>query len=500
MKIPHLEKLFNWLEQSSHWGVHPDYRKEPAASRLISKLPLPPVLYLPLVQHAGAPAVAVVKVGDRVLAGQLLAEAGGNISAPIHAPAAGVIEAIGPHIAPHPSGLQVETITLRVTGTESVELERCDDPFSLPAEEMARRVGEAGVVGLGGATFPASPKLNLGRRAAVHTLVINGSECEPYLSCDDRLMQERAEGVIDGIRLIAYMIGAGRILIGIEDNKPTAYKTMCMAAAPFANVEVHSVPTRYPMGSGEQLMTWLTSVELPAGQRMASIGVLVHNVGTAYAIHRALRYGEPLTHRIVTVAGGAVRQPRNLEVAIGTPASVLVNFCGGLTEEPTRLVMGGPMMGQSLPSLDAPIIKGASGVLALTLAESGNPEEGDCIRCGMCTHACPLHLMPLEMAAAIRSGDVPAAQKMGLDDCLTCGACAYLCPAHIPLSHYFSYAKGESWAAEQSQRQQDQIREAGEAKKERLARELAERRAAMAKRKAEQEAAKKAVSKEEATS
>lgn len=490
VKIPYVDAIFNWLEHASHWGVHPDYRKEPAASRLIGVMPLPSYLYLPLQQHSGAPAVPVVKVGDAVLAGQLLAEAGGAVSAPVHAPAAGIVEAIGPLLAPHPSGLEADTITLKVTGTESIEYVACADPFALPPEELAKRVGQAGIVGLGGATFPAAPKLDLGRRSAVHTLVVNGSECEPYLSCDDRVMQERADAVIDGIRLMAYMIGAGRILIGIEDNKPAAVRIMRMAAQAFGNIEVHSVPTRYPMGSGEQLMSWLTGRELPAGARMASIGVLIHNVGTAYAVHRALRFGEPLIRRVVTVAGGAVRQPRNVDVALGTPASALIHFCGGLTEEPTRLVMGGPMMGIALPDLDVPVIKGCSGVLALSAAEAGETEEGDCIRCGACSQACPLHLMPLDMAAAIRAGDIQAAQGMGVEDCLTCGACAYLCPAHIPLSHYFDYAKGESWATAQSQRQQDLIRNMGDAKKERLAREAAERRAEMARRRAEAAAAK----------
>ena len=490
MRIPLIDRLFDLLDRAAHWGVHPDYRKEPAASRLIGKLPLPSMLYLPLVQHAGAPARAIVKVGDAVLAGQLLAEAGGAISAPVHAPAAGIVEAIGPRPAPHPSGLAVETITLRVTGSEHIDYPACHNPFALEPEELARRVEAAGVVGMGGATFPSAPKLHLGRRMAVHTLVINGGECEPYLSCDDRLMQERADDVLEGVRLIATMIGAGRILIGIEDNKPIAYKAMLQAAEHFPNISVQSVPTRYPMGSGEQLMTWLTGHELPAGARMASIGVLIHNVGTAYAVHRAIRFGEPLTHRIVTVAGAAIRQPRNLEVPIGTPASVLVDFCGGLTEEPLRLVMGGPMMGLALPSLDVPVIKGSSGVLALTAAECNETEEEDCIRCGACAHVCPLHLLPLDMAASVRAGDLEGAAKLGLEDCLTCGACSYICPAHLPLSHYFDFAKGERWANEQSQRQTDLIRQMSEAKRERLAREASERRAELMRRKAEAEAAK----------
>lgn len=496
MRIALLDKVFNLLDRAAHWGVHPEYHKEPAASRLIGKMPLPPYLYLPLVQHAGAPARAVVKVGDSVLAGQLLAEAGGAISAPVHAPAAGVIEAIGPRIAPHPSGLPVETITLKVTGSEHIDYPACSDPFSLSPEEMSRRIEAAGVVGMGGATFPSAPKLHLGRRMAVHTLVINGGECEPYLSCDDRLMQERADAVIEGIRLIATMIGAGRILVGVEDNKPVACKAMQQAAEAFPHISVQAVPTRYPMGSGEQLMTWLTGKELPAGARMASIGVLIHNVGTAYAVHRAIRYGEPLTHRIVTVAGDSVLQPRNLEVAIGTPASALVEFCGGLTEKPARLVMGGPMMGMALPSLDVPVIKGCSGILALTAAECNDSEEQDCIRCGACAHACPLHLLPLDMAASIRSGDLEGAAKMGLEDCLTCGACSYICPAHLPLSHYFDFAKGERWANEQSQRQNDMVRQSTEAKRDRLAREAIERREEMKRRKAAAEAAKAAEAQE----
>ena len=492
MRVALLDRFFDLLDRASQWGVHPDYRKEPAASRLIGKMLTPPYLYLPMVQHSGAPARPIVKVGDAVLAGQMLAEAGGNISAPVHAPAAGIIEAIGPRVAPHPSGLKVETITLKVTGSESIDYPVCEVPFSLSPEEMSRRVEAAGVVGMGGATFPSAPKLHLGRRMAVHTLVINGGECEPYLSCDDRLMQERAEGVIEGVRLIAVMVGAGRILIGIEDNKPIALKAMQQAAERFPNITVQGVPTRYPMGSGEQLMSWLTGKELPAGARMASIGVLVHNVGTAYAIHRALRFGEPLMRRIVTVAGRAVRQPRNIEVPIGTPVRALIEFCGGLTEEPMRLVMGGPMMGMTLPSLDAPVIKGCSGVLALTAAECGETDEQDCIRCGACARVCPLHLMPLDMAASVRAGDLEGAARLGLEDCLTCGACAYICPAHLPLSHYFDFAKGERWANEQVQRQNELIKQTTEAKRQRLARELAERRAEMARRKAQQEAEKAA--------
>ncbi len=479
------------LRLGLRWGVHPEARKQATARRGIQALPLPDMLHVPMLQHSGAPAKPVVSVGQRVLKGELLGASQGRISAPVHAPTSGTVVAIGDYPAPHPSGLPVLTVSIAPDGEDRwIEGALEQDPFALAPEEIAERVAAAGVVGLGGAAFPSSVKIALGQRAQVHTLLVNGSECEPYLSCDDRLMRERAEEIVDGIRIVLHAVGAREALCGIEDNKPQAIEAMRRAAAPFEAIRVVVLPTRYPMGSDRQLIRMLTGQEVPSDGRSADIGVLVHNVGTLYAIHQAVRHGRPLVSRIVTVAGGAVAQALNLEVPIGTPARHLIDACGGLRETPVRLLMGGPMMGMQLPSLDAPVIKGSSGILALSAHELPRESPSPCIRCGQCVSACPMNLMPFEMAAHIRSGELDEAQ--GLKDCISCGSCSYVCPAHIPLSHYFDYAKGELAARERNKLRQESIRKLTSARQERLEHEAREKAEAAARRKAERERAKAA--------
>ena len=476
-------------------GVHPVGRKELSAEAPICALPLPEHLYVSLQQHIGAPANAVVAVGDRVLKGQLIAASQGMVSAPVHAPTSGRVVAIGDHPAPHPSGLPVPTITIESDGEERwQEFDVPADPMALTPEEIANRVGAAGIVGLGGAAFPSAVKLNLSRKSGVTTLLMNGGECEPYLTCDDRLMRDRAREVVAGIRLIQRAVAAPQVLVGIEDNKPEAIAAM-RAAAEGSEVQVLSVPSMYPMGSEKQLIQALTGKEVPAGGRAADIGVLVHNVGTAYAVHEALTYGRPLVSRIVTVSGGAASVPRNLEVLIGTPAQALYDFCGGFSRVPARLVMGGPMMGQEMNNPHVPVIKGTSGVLALTHEEIGQPSPAPCIRCSTCVRACPVGLLPLEMSAHIRAGDLGAAVDLGLKDCIACGSCSYVCPAHIPLVHYFNYAKGDLAAKERGKLKQEATKKLAEARNERMARIAREREEAARQRaakKAAQEAAKKA--------
>ena len=299
--------------------MHPDAHKQPAADHPIEVLPLPRHLHMPLQQHVGAAASPIVSVGQHVLKGELIAESQGNISAPVHAPTSGTITAIVDVTHPHPSGLAASAITIEADGEDRwIDAAGTDDPFALAPEDIAKRVGAAGVVGLGGATFPSAVKLALGRRVAVSTLIINGGECEPYLSCDDRLMREHAADVVDGMRIIRHAIGADNILCGIEDNKSAAIAAMKDAAAAFPEVRIVVVPSRYPMGSDKQLIQTLTGKEVPADGRAADVGVLVHNVGTAYAVHNAVRHGRALVTRVVTVNGGAVVRPRNLLVPIGT--------------------------------------------------------------------------------------------------------------------------------------------------------------------------------------
>ncbi|HEX5363382.1 MAG TPA: electron transport complex subunit RsxC [Gallionella sp.] len=471
-------------------GVHPQGRKELAADCPIRVLPLPKTFFLPLQQHIGAPAKPVVNIGDHVLKGQLIAAAQGAVSSSIHAPTSGVVTALGDNPAPHPSGLPVPTITLESDGEERwIETETLDDPFALSEEEIAARVAAAGIVGLGGATFPAALKLSLSR--GVQTLIINGGECEPYLTCDDRIMRERAARIVEGIRLIAYAVGAKEVLVGIEDNKQEAIQAMRSAARNSA-VKVVEMPSMYPMGSEKQIIQVLTGREIPAGGRPADIGVLVHNVATAYAVQQAIRFGRPLISRIVTVSGGAIRVPCNVEALIGTPVQALIELAGGYAQPAARLVLGGPMMGQHFVNTAVPVVKGTSGVLALTSAEIGQDAASPCIRCSTCVRACPVGLVPLEMASRIRAGDLSGAVDLGLKDCIACGSCSYVCPAHIPLVHYFNYAKGELAAQERSKLKQEATKKLAEARGERIARIERERAEAMAKRKAAREAKERA--------
>ncbi|AKH21682.1 electron transport complex subunit RsxC [Sedimenticola thiotaurini] len=471
-------------------GVHPQDRKQLSAEQAIEPLPLPPLLHIPLQQHIGAPAEPLVRRGDLVKKGALLAASQGAISAPVHAPTSGRIMGVGGYPAHHASGLSVRTITLKPDGQDEWidTLDPVVEPFNLPPDEIARRVAEAGIVGMGGATFPSAVKLNLRNRYRLHTLVINGAECEPYLTCDDRLMREQPEQVLDGVLLMARALGVERILLAIENNKPAAQAAMGEAAQAHAWVTVVGLPTRYPMGSEKHLVQTLTGQETPARGLTADIGVVVHNVATALAVHEALRHGRPLISRVMTVSGGAIRTPRNLRVPLGTPLSYLVDYCGGFVREPSRLVSGGPMMGQPLPSTRVPAVKGSNGLLALTDEEVRADREMPCIRCASCVQACPCGLVPLEMAAHIRAGSLDGSVKLGLLDCIGCGSCAYVCPSHIPLSHYFNYAKGELAARQRAQHKQNETKRLAEARSLRLEAAKKAKRAAMLKRKQEQQA------------
>jgi len=473
-------------------GVHPEGRKDLSIDHHIRALPLPKKLFVPLQQHIGAHAIPVVNVGDKVLKGQLIAAAQGAVSSSIHAPTSGVVTALGDHVAPHPSGLPVPTITLESDGEDKwVATEITDTPFAYSPEDIAARVAAAGIVGLGGATFPAALKLNLSRNSGVQTLIMNGGECEPYLSCDDRIMRERAVEIIEGIRLIAFAVAAKEVLVGIEDNKPVAIAAM-QAAAKSSSVKIVVMPSMYPMGSEKQIIQVLTGKEIPAGGRPSDVGVLVHNVATAFAVQQAIRYGRPLVARIVTVSGGAIKTPCNVEALIGTPVRELIDFADGFSQAATRMVLGGPMMGQQFTHTDVPVVKGTSGVLALTADEIGQAEASPCIRCSSCVRACPVGLLPLEMAAHIRVSDLSGAVDLGLKDCIACGSCSYVCPAHIPLVHFFNYAKGDLAAQERSKLKQEATKKLANARNERIARIERERAEAMAKRKAAKEARERA--------
>ena len=445
---------------------------------------MPERLYLPLRQHVGVPAEPVVQVGARVHKGQLLARSGGPISAPIHASTSGVIADITEFTAPHPSGLAGPTIILDPDGEDRWGPRNPPaDPFSLEPDEIATRVGAAGVVGMGGAAFPSAVKLDSWRRRPIRTLIINGAECEPYLTCDDRLMRERASGVVDGARLMMRALGACQVMLAVEANKPEALASLAEAARDYAYIEVRRLPVRYPNGSAQHLVTLLTGSEVPAGGRSADVGAVVYNVATAHAVYRALVHDEPLLSRVVTVDGGAVTHPGNLEVPLGALVEDLLRAAGGVSGQ-DRLIIGGPMMGVMLPHARVPVVKGTSGILALSVAETARRPTAPCIRCGRCVQACPCGLVPLEMAARVRTGDLEGAAGYGLEDCINCGACAYICPSFVPLTQYFQHGQGGLKARRAAVRKIEATRLLAERRSARLARE--------AQRKAEEAAQRKA--------
>ncbi len=498
-------------------GVHADEHKAAtAALPIASNFPLPEKLYIPLQQHVGKPAEPVIKVGEKVLKGQLLAYSQGMISAPVHAPSSGVILDVNDYPAPHPSALPIRMIVLETDGKDEwLAAKVAPNPFQLTPEDISLRVGAAGIVGLGGATFPTAVKLNMGRQNHIDTLIINGAECEPYLSCDDRLMQERAVQIIDGVRLMlhgmknsqerefsrtsvrpkgwrtgTYDMKTGHAVVAIEDNKLQAFLAIQAAAKPYPLINVIQIPTRYPMGWDRQLIRYVTGREVPVGCRSSEIGVTIHNVGTAYAVHKAIRDGQPLLGRVITVAGGAVKRPMNIEVPFGTLISELFSFCEVNPEKTARIIMGGPMMGDSLPHTGLPTVKATSGILALTQSELKNTDEQPCIRCASCVSVCPAGLRPLDMANNIRINQLDAAVDLGLKDCISCGCCSYICPSNIPLVQYFKYASGEVMARQQAQHKSEQTKrliDARNARMERIARQQREEEQARIAAKAERE-------------
>ncbi|NCA70918.1 MAG: electron transport complex subunit RsxC, partial [Sphingobacteriia bacterium] len=421
--------------------------------------------------------------------GQLIARAEGQISACIHASSSGTLIAIEEHPIPHPSGLTAPCAIIETDGADTwAEL-----PPALPHHalldpaEIRERIRWAGVVGLGGASFPTSVKLDPGPSHRITTLIINGAECEPYITCDDRLMRERAPSILAGARIMRALLNEPDILIGIEDNKPEAIAAMRRALADTdmgAFTEIRVIPTRYPSGGEKQLIRILTGREVPSHSIPAQIGIVCQNVGSAAAVADAVLAGRPLISRVVTVTGRGITTPRNLEVRIGTPIAALIETCGGYREPVRRLVCGGPMMGFEILHPEAPITKPANCILALTAAESPDPGPAlACIRCGRCAEACPANLLPQQLYWHARAKDLDRVQDYNLFDCIECGCCAQVCPSHIPLVQYYRFAKNEIWTREQEKRKSELARARHEAKQARLERQERERKAKLRQKK-----------------
>ena len=457
-----------------HGGVHPPENKAQSTQLPIGQLALPEKLVLPLRQHVGNIPKVKVQVGDYVLKGQLIAEAEGTVSAAIHAPTSGTIAAIEDAIIPHPSGLPDRCIMIKPDNKDEWIARQAQDWKTADRRNLVASLRLSGIVGLGGATFPTHIKLRADGKSGVHTLVINAAECEPYITCDDMLMRERADEIVQGIAIAQYLLGAENVLIGIEDNKPEATKAMQTAVAN-TNMLVKAVPTLYPSGDARRLVHLLLGTEIPHDKRSTEVGLQVFNVATVLALHRYFNHGEPAIKRIVSMTGN-VQTPQNFEVLFGTPLLHLVAAAGGAKTETTHYIMGGPMMGFDLPSTDVPITKAANCIIAASPSLFAPvPPAMPCIRCARCADACPVNLQPQELYWFAKADNFEKARDYKLFDCIECGACSYVCPSDIPLVQYYRYAKSEIIATDKAQEAADLARERNDFRLARIAREKLER-------------------------
>ncbi|MFZ4536146.1 electron transport complex subunit RsxC [Propionivibrio sp.] len=462
-------------------GVKPDPKKTPSVQLPIGIAPLSPLLIVPLHQSIGGIPNPLVEAGERVLKGQLIGKADKWISSAVHAPTSGTVLAVEERIAAHPSGLPTLSVVIETDGRDEW-IERTPVDYKTLAPERVREIlRDSGVVGLGGAVFPSHAKLTAAKSVPMDALVINGGECEPFMTCDDILMRERAEGIVLGSGIFRDLLNPKRVLIGIEDNKPEAVAAMKVAVEKLGeNFEVIAVPTRYPAGGAKQLIRVLTGKEVPASKRSPEMGVQCFNVATAYTAWRALAHGEPVLSRIVTLTGN-VEQPRNWEVMFGTPLRDFVAL-GKPKPDTDRYLMGGPMMGFVLPSLDAPLVKATNCIIAGSPALfPPAPPEMPCIRCGACADVCPHELQPFEMYWFARAKNFGKTQEYNIFDCIECGCCSYVCPSHIPLVQYFRFAKSEIWSRERDKNMADAAKARFEFRNERDEREKAEKAARLAK-------------------
>ncbi|AZZ93603.1 electron transport complex subunit RsxC [Hahella sp. KA22] len=473
-----------------HGGVHPPENKSQSTSRPIQKATLPKTLILPLSQHIGQPAKALVEPGQKVLKGEVIATAEGPVSVAVHASSSGTVTAVERRPVPHPSGLSDVCIVIETDGEDAwTDLTPCEDYRSLGSEQLLERVRQGGIAGMGGAGFPTAIKLHPPRNDKVNALILNAAECEPYITADDMLMRERADEVIRGMEIMAQLLEPEECLIGIEDNKPEAISALKQAASG-THIEVVVIPTKYPSGGEKQLIKILTGLEVPHGKIPADIGVMCQNVGTAAAVYRAVRFGEPLISRITTVTGDGVATPGNFEVLLGSPMSDLLQQAGFDASKTDRLIMGGPMMGFTLTDPDLPLVKTSNCIMAVSAKEFPRPDPAQaCIRCGLCAEACPAELLPQQLYWFSKAQEFDKAENYNLFDCIECGACSYVCPSSIPLVQYYRYAKNQIRVTAQEQQKSDKARERFEFRQTRLEREKEEKEA---KRKARAEAAAKA--------
>lgn len=424
-------------------GIHPEYNKELSSGKPVTPAALPQRVVIPLSQHIGAPAKAEVAIGDEVKKGQVIGSSAGFVSSPVHASVSGKVIAIAAF--PNAAGRMVTSFVIESDGRdESVVFTEHPDVASLGADEIKNLIKDAGIVGLGGAAFPTNIKLSPPKEKPIDTVIINGAECEPYLTADHRLMVERPADLIGGLKILMKILGVKEGHIGIEENKPDAIEAVTSAAAHDQNIFVHSLEIKYPQGAEKMLIKAIKGREVPSKGLPMDVGVVVQNVGTSIAVYEAIRYGKPLIERVVTVTGRGVREPKNLLVRIGTLMSEIIEQCGGLVEGAVKVIAGGPMMGFAQWTLDVPVVKGTSGILVLTRDDYVSSDEySACIRCGSCIDVCPMGLNPSMLSILAEKGFYEETKEYNIFDCFECGSCAFVCPAKRPMVQFMRLAKSQ---------------------------------------------------------
>ena len=451
--------MFESLANSFRGGIHPPEEKHHTERKPLEVMPLPERAIIPLRQHIGAPASAIVKQGERVKTGQCIAKGGGFVTTAMHAPISGEVVAIKPYN--HPAFRSCEAIEIKSDG-EDEWIERQthsrENIDEIPPEEIKRIVTESGIVGMGGAAFPTQVKLSPPPEKKIELYILNGAECEPYLTADDRVMQERGADVLVGLRLMMKAIGVERAIIGVEDNTPDSIRTLAEAARQYDGITIKKVPTKYPQGAEKQLIYVLTGREVPRGGLPMDAGVGINNVGTAVAVAEAVCDGKPLIQRALTLTGSAFAEPKNLIVRLGTIFQDVIDYAGGFAREPVKLLMGGPMMGIAQYTTDVPVIKGTSGIVALTKEDVDIVESQTCIRCGRCVNACPMFLLPSALGILCERHKFEEAKQLGLLDCVECGCCTYVCPAGRTMVHMFKFGKVELQKLEQKKKAKEEAK------------------------------------------